>query len=465
MSLITILLILIVVGFTGFWASVFIFEKIEYSWLPQLCRWLVISLPFERIPSLNTPIGNIRISQVLVLIGFWFLILLFLKKDSSLRQKSFNTDSIYLILFIIYSSFSWLQVINFNRFLSTYIATLLSFGGFFLLSQFTENIFKRIQELMISFLAVGFFGVYQFLGDMVGIPPLLTGLRENYTKIVFGIPRIHATAIEPLYFAGMLFLPIFACLTFILARKKILNKHFRYSNFAILIFFVALFVLTLSKGAWLTLAIVLPFFFLLAARKFKIWELLKSLSWLGFVSVIGFLFSLLYSETIWEFTLGFWQHLIATIDFTAATSFERLSLLGTAWIILQDYILTGIGSGQYGIYSQDLLIGLEFEPGNFAIVNNVYLEIWLEFGLVSLWIFLIFIFTPVFRSLKKLFQPGKITSEDEIAQFILVFSLISYYIQWSFFSPIFIMPIFILLGLLSRLTYIDKTAKLSENLN
>lgn len=462
MSLITLVLLILVVGFGGFISSWVIYPKIKYSWLPELCRWLVISLPFERIPSINTPIGNVRISQVLVIIGFWFLILLFIKKDSTLRQKTFNTDSVYLVLFIIFSFLSWLQVLNFNRFLSTFIATLLSFGGFFLLSQFTENIYKRIQELVLSFLVVGVFGVYQFLGDMVGLPIWLTGLREHYTKIVFGIPRIHATAIEPLYFAGMLFIPIFACLTFILARRKILNRHFRYSNFTLLIFFIGLFVLTLSKGAWFTLAVVLPFFFLFAARKFKVWELLKSLSWLGFISAIIFLFSLLYSESIWQFALGFWEHIIGTLTFDAATSVDRLSLVTVAWTILQQFIITGIGSGQYGIYSENLIPGLSFEPGSFAIVNNVYLEIWLEFGLVSLWIFLMFIFTPIFRSLANFVKPGKISDDNEIAQFILTFSLISYYIQWSFFSPIFIMPIFILLGLLSRLTYIVNQAKLDK---
>jgi len=457
--IILIFLLFLIAVFGGIFVTFLIWPRIKYNWLPQLCRWLIISLPFERIPSVNTAVGNIRISQILVLIGFYFLIVLIVKKDPILKAKKFNTDVIYPILFIIFSLPSWFGIVNFNRFLSTFVATLLTFGAFFLLSQFTENIYKRIQELVLTMVFVGFFGVYQFLGDMIGLPIWLTGLREGYTKAVFGIPRIHVTAIEPLYFAGMLFLPIFTCLTFILARRKMLVKHFKYSNFVLLSFFILLFVLTLSKGAWFTLALTLPVYLIFAARKLKVLELLKSLSWLGFITVIGFLFSLLYSETILEFAYGFWQHIVSTLNFSAATSFERLSLFAGAWMILQRYIITGIGSGQYGIYSEGLL-PINFEPGSFAIVNNVYLEIWLEFGLISLWIFLIFIFTPVAKSLAEFVKKGKIIDDNEIAKFILTFSLIAYFVQWSFFSPIFIMPIFIMLGMLSRLTYLGNQAKL-----
>lgn len=455
------LLLFLLVGSAGVLASFVIWPKINYAWLPQLCRWLVISLPFERIPSLNTPIGNIRISQILVLVGFWFLVLLLLKKDKVLAQTKLNAHSIYIFLFLFFSLPSWLQVINFNRFLSTFIATLLVFGAYFLLSHFTENIYARIQELVFTMIFVGFFGVYQFVGDMIGLPFWLTGLRETYTKIVFGIPRIHATAIEPLYFASLLFLPIFACFTFIVARRSILKKSYKYSNFVLLLFFITLFILTLSKGAWIAIAIIFPLFLFFIAQKFKILELIKSLgSWL-FNIVILFGFSLFYSEAIFSFAIGFWQHLVSTFTFNTATSVERLTFVNSAWQILQQYFITGIGSGQYGVYAEKL-IGVATTPGSFLIVNNVYLEVWLEFGLVSSCLFLLFIFTPVIRSLIQMGKTRQISDENQIAQFILTFSLLAYYIQWTLFSPVFIMPIFILLGLLCRLTNFANTAKIVD---
>ena len=80
---------------------------------------------------------------------------------------------------------------------------------------------SSLKGLFVSLAIVSIFGIYQFLGDLVlGLPTFLTGLRPQYTKAVFGYPRVQATAIEPLYFAGMLFWPMFLMILLLLNNLK-----------------------------------------------------------------------------------------------------------------------------------------------------------------------------------------------------------------------------------------------------
>ena len=49
-----------------------------------------------------------------------------------------------------------------------------------------ETLNKVLKYIMISCFLVTIFGVYQFLGDMVGLSNEITGLRQHYTQEVFG---------------------------------------------------------------------------------------------------------------------------------------------------------------------------------------------------------------------------------------------------------------------------------------
>ncbi|NJK71777.1 MAG: hypothetical protein HC932_06125 [Thermales bacterium] len=242
--------------------SLIIWPRIKLSWLQQVVRTIIISLPFERIPSLEIAGVSLRISQILVLVGVWFFFILLAKNDSKITSIKIKKINIILFSFLIASIPSFFAVVNQTRFLTTLIATLLAFGATFLISQFEVNPFKRVKELTISLTLVSIFGAYQFIGDLLGIPFNFTGLREQYTKIVFGIPRIQATALEPLYFAGMLFLPIFASLIFTSFHQRIIPKikpipNILTSNTSLFIFLTIIFLATYSKAAIIILVLVL----------------------------------------------------------------------------------------------------------------------------------------------------------------------------------------------------------------
>jgi O-antigen ligase len=484
-TLISIALILISLAFLS---SIFIWNKINYSWLTNGVRFLVFSLPFERIPSFDTPVGTLRISQILIIICIYFVFLLFLKKDEQILQKKLDFSHLLVFLFFIFSIPSWFFVSDFKRFIVYMIATTFVFLAYTLISLFLENPLKVIKELILVLFFVGLFGLYQLVADFINIPYQLTGLQETYTKINFGIARVHATAVEPLYYGGMLFLPLFTLLLFILNDQPILeiekvkNNFIKKispktsllnfsNNFNFLVFIVILlnFVLTLSKGSWLSIGLTLPFFAILLFRYFRFTDFLRKFS--TFLYIFSFLiaFSFFYIEKFNAVFFKFYKHIWSTIRFNAATSVERLDFILTAFQILPRYIITGIGPGQYGVWYgligsinpiEDILnpmtkdvIATRFRTDQ--IVNNVYLEVWLEFGLFSFLIFISFLIFLIFLAYKNFSKQlsakqGVFKNPSYSAYLGLLMAVLSYLIQWMFFSPIFIMPIFILLGLLHR---------------
>lgn len=289
---------------------------------------------------------------------------------------------------------------------------------------------------MISMLGVSIFGVYQFFGDLAGLPITLTGLREQYTKIVFGFPRIQGTAIEPLYFAGMLFVPIFLILSKFLLEKNTFNAKLK--NILLALFLIIVFVLTLSKGAWLAFIIGFVLFGIMQRR--AIWRISKNLritqifqvaTLLALILVLGYFLSPQFQTGI-NTTI---EHLQTTISGEATTIVERDRFVEKALDLILGNALTGLGSGQYGTYFS------QGADGGYLIVNNVYLEVWLEHGLLAFIAFVVFLILPLYRIY---------TSKQYLENWVisgLFFGLITYYLQWITFSPVFIMPIFILIGL------------------
>jgi O-antigen ligase len=426
--------------------TLLLWQKVNFTWLQTKTRFLILSLPFERIPSLELEIATIRISQILALTGFYFLLILIIKNDRQLLNQKIN-QSLWLILaFILASTTSWFFILSPSRFLSTTIATWLTFGGFFLIANFTKDILQRLKELLLVMFGVGVFGYYQLVADFVGFPPLLTGLRETYTKEVFGIARVHSTAIEPQYFAGMLFVPIFTLCGYILAGQKVFEKVPKWMNPLLLVFFLLLFFITISKGAILVLALCVPYLIFLAYQKFNLARFLKQAVSLIFFAVVSIVYATLISVDLQVVFSRVFKNFYDSFVLQSVSAVERSRFIDAGLALLPDKILSGFGSGQFGVYALTMLPDLaKGEPS--LIINNVYLEVWLENGLLALLVFLIMLILPQFQGLKQSFD-GKIkTANWSLTTLILLSVMFAYSLQWIFFSPVYIMPIFITLGL------------------
>ena len=485
-----ILLVILAIGTALVW------QKINYNWLQNTTKYLIWSLPFEWFPRIDIAGAGFRLSQALVLVAFWFLTILSVKKDPELLQQEFSKLGYFLPIFLVLSSPSWLNIQNSNRFFVHFFGTVLCFGASFLIASFETKIYERLKELSLVIFGVSVFGFYQYLGDLAGLPSYLTGLREQYTKIVFGVPRIQGLAIEPLYFAGMLCIPIIFWITKICfdlldssspdsafdpitiksqeasltnnhkieqlnilqSVQKFIQSDALINNICKLAFVTLIFILTLSKGNFGVLVLILILFFVFAIIYFQRFrDILKRYGLMTFILVFWLISGLSNSVDPVTLTGEIGKNFVETIAGTSASASERNKFLGEAILHIPEKGLQGIGMGQYGQYVGDDLGGLN--AGDQAIVNNVYVEVFLEEGLLALIWFLFILVFPLWKLVIKIKRVNRHPQLDwgshnftdkqniQIASTSLFFVLLGYYLQWNLFSPIFIMPIFILLGL------------------
>lgn len=449
--------------------SVFVitYKLARFDWLDKIAGLIIITLPFERIPSLDTPVGTLKIGYVLLGFGVLTLFALLLKKDPKLLALKIHPKSIWFLLFFVFSIPSWFFIKDFNRFLSTIIATIISFGVAVYVANFSKNTFAYFKKLIFIFGFVLIFGIYQFLGDFIGLPLYLTGIREGYSSLVFGIPRVHGTFIEPSYFASGLTVVIYAIFFLIVGDLNIVNKNikaikfnfiknFRWIYIAYLALALGIFVATLSKSGWLSLTLSVVFMAPLVTR-YNIRKILKYIAGAGILSVVVLAFISLFSPFIQSTLVGIIMHVVDTFEFNNATSFERASFFGIALEILPKFIITGIGSGQFGVVGSNLLSSFgDYESIKTFLVLNVYLEVWLEFGLIS---FLIFIYLFISSTLKNFasIYNHKISNKKELfLKISFTFILITALIQWNFVSPVYLNHIFIILGCLLSLDFKDQ---------
>jgi O-antigen ligase len=445
----TFYLLILILGLSLFtFVSYLILHLGKVEHLKKVTQWLVISLPFERIPSLDSPFGTLRISQILVILGIWIFLVLLVRGDKELAKLRLNHKNLYFLVFFVFSIPSFLFLLDFNRFLVTFVGTVLVFGAFFLISNFLFEITKTIKKLYITLTLTACFGLYQVFGDFVGVPQMLTGLRDNYIKEVFGIARTHGTALEPSYFAMMLLFPLFYSLISYIYNVK--SKNALSMVELNIVLFAITILLTISKSAYLTIAIIgiaLILFIIRGAALKRTINLFKVGSSFGLIVLVIAWFVAPLRSIMTKLI----DHFIEVFTSQAATVVERTNFLNYAFIFLRELPLSGIGSGQYGQYAYSIT-GLTRSKD--WIVNNVYVEVWLEFGLISFLVFMAFLVSILYAASKTLQNIwDKPINLDYVIFLSLLVTCIGCLIFWLFVSPIFMMPVFIYLGLLVRANF------------
>ncbi len=473
-------------------STLLLYPYVKLSWLQAVAGAIIISLPFERIPSVNIAGGTLRISQILTALGIYLFLILFIKKDKSLMKMNLHNKSIWIFLFFLVSLPSTLFVISGTRYLITMVATTLSFGALFLVSNFTKNLKQKVFYLCLAFMLVTVFALYQIVGDLIGLPGTLTGLKPMFSSFIFGIPRVHTTFNEPSYFANSLFL--FISLFFfwsvlevnifkVSAVKKASNflqkialhlqnskviqwchKNYQLFYHISISTFIVLFLFTLSKSAWV-IAPVLIVYCLYFGRKYNMHYFTKFFISLGISILVLTGILLIFSKEARETVNNIYTHLMATVTRDSATAMERSFNAQTALVDLYPQrAITGIGSGQFGSYARDyLLSGLStITKPEEIIVFNVYIEVLLEFGLLAVCVFLYIFLHSLWANHqqirikdKELFEnDNEITTVSETKRYYLALRLalggaiLMFMLQWNFISPIYINPIFISLGIL-----------------
>lgn len=420
---------------------------------------MMLVLPLERIPSFNAFGITWRLS--LVVGGLIILRTIYLIYNKRLSFKLITPYKI-LAIFLIWMILVIPVSINLKR-----AVMVTAFSSYALVLGVAISLLykkKYLQPMLVALLGgailVSLIGLYQYFGDILGLPVQYTGLRESYTYALFGFPRVQSTGLEPLYFASYLLLPTSIVAALILTKTKLI--HFTTKvTLGVFTLFCLLIFLTVSRGAIYGLIAMV-----LSTIVFTIYKKIANPKRAGILIVsvlIGFGLSwLLINYLNTKPSLFFSQKRgteVYTEQITNTTindsGDERAKARNNAIDLIKKQkiaVTIGIGPGQYGPY----IMNNQPDANGWTIVNNEPLELLLELGIVGFVIFATFILYIFIQAIKLVPLKDPLTTATLIG---LLGYLVAEAIQYQSFSTLYITHIWVAIGLLMGLIRVANEEK------
>ena len=394
-------------------------------------------LPFERIPSLTAGGVNVRASQVALFLtiawsGLWLAsgrIRLPWRRPETLALAGFFAAAALSLFGSDYPRRS-LMVLAFTAFTAS-LAVLMP-----ALLCAPRHLATTRRVVLIVAAAVCLFGLWQFAGDMAGLPAWLTGLRPQYTKAILGFTRIQSTSAEPLYFADYLLLPFSLAYAWLLSGAAAKTRPWLVA----LLFVISIdIVLTASRGGYAGLA---------ASAVAVVWMLRRGAVTVRRAAIalvaglaaaaIAFLVLSSYAVTT-PGTLAdtFLKHVTTLTD--GAAYVERADTSRTAIDAFRLHPIIGVGIGGYGPFV--VTYAHRMPDAGWPIVNDEYLELLAETGVIGFLAFMIFI-GFVFRA-----GARQAPSDIEPIRVGAVAALVGILVQYFTFSTLYVMHVWFAIGL------------------
>lgn len=410
---------------------------------------LVFLLPFERIPSVDAFGVTLRLSFFAA--GLVIVRALYILAKSRKDLPKLGRTRALLIAFMGWVAISGFSAINYPRALQVVI-----FTGFTITTALAVAVLYKdeylediVKSLLLSATLVALFGIYQYIGDLAGLPNWATGLRDRYSWQVFGFPRIQSVALEPLYYCSYLLIP-----SSIVAARLLLAEKNNWLNRGLLLLFATSIFLTVSRGGIAALVGMLVFMsgYGILSKKTRLKGLLSIIA----ITAVSFMLSLLITTyfakppvnraiTGGKKGTAAYTKQLQTTGLEAGGD-ERAQTRKQALAILKEdkmRFVLGIGPGQFGPYVQ----GPAGKSGGWFIVNNEPIEMLLEFGLIGVGLFLAFGVSLIIASIKFI-SAAKKPSQPTVISLALVGYLFATAIQYQTFSTLYIMHIWVVIGLL-----------------
>lgn len=410
---------------------------------------LVFLLPFERIPSYPLHGVNIRLSffagAALILRAIYLIWQRRIPFPNSLPFK-------LVLVFLAWNVVLIPLAINHTRALEVVVFTAftIAIAGAVMVLLRRDYLPLLLRALLISAAVVLVFSIYQYLGNLAGLPDWITGLRPQYSWQQFGFPRIQSTALEPLYFASYLLLPAGFLIGLILLKARDQLARRRWPLIALSVALSTAIFLTVSRGG--ILAFIAEALFLIAAT---FWWRLTSWRKAGAIVgllIVGFGLSLICINFLNKPPKNFgltggqrgaraFTHQLQTTGLEGGGDQRAQTRRMAIDIIKQSslHVLIGTGPGQFGPIVQNNQPG-----GGWWIVNNEPLELWVEVGLVGLVLLLIFVAVLLVQALRRL--TGERDRQLQLWLLALVGFVVAIAVQYQTFSTLYIVHIWTALG-------------------
>lgn len=397
---------------------------------------LTFFLPFERIGSVDIAGITIRISQVVAVctVLVWCI--------RGLRLGSFKFRSYPLLfpltIFLIVMVIGLVNAPNLERSIVVTLFIFFTAGVSMILPSIvrhTVHVEKVVTILLVSMLVVCLFGVYQFFGDIAGLPTNLTGLRPQYTKDILGFPRIQSTALEPLYFANYLLIPLSLAISLWLSRASRMKPLWLLT---LVILGGINSILTVSRGGYIALAVTGCCLAIVYWKKlFRPRIIIPGLLCVAIAGGVIYRFL-----NLTEQVEGFTEHV--TNIFGGASYDERIETFAIAEEIFWQHPWIGIGPGSFGPYASfhPMIVPSE----GYKIVNNEYIELLAETGVFGFSAIVVLIVMLYLRSWKAIRKTKHLFLKATLIALVAAFTGIL--VQYNTFSVLYIMHIWFTIGLM-----------------
>ncbi len=426
-------------------------KKLELS--EKLLLALVFVLPFERIPSFEFGGLTLKLS---LLVGLALIaVVSFENLKSDGKKHKLSAPLIMPGLLLLYSLLTvfwagdkpdWLKA---NLVLGFMVILFYECYRVVTESKSRDKLVELIlKTVLISAGAIISFGLFQWFGDLLGLSRHLTAIRPEYTADKLGLPRMHSVLLEPLYFGLYLLLPLGIIWADRTGRiVKTLSLRFGLIS---LIYLVIL--LSLARGAIVASAVVgvlgLIYNFSELKKSLKLRDLVKvAVSGLLLVILLFISTSLLGKKGTDEdhnYKKGFYTitgHLETIKPWGNKEDAKEQNSINSrdvarsdAWRVVTESkgnFLFGVGAGQYGKSSE-------------ATSNFVFLDVWVEYGLVgvlTLAAFFISVFVEVLKN-----RRGALLTEKVVIVGV-AFYLVGFLIQSITFGEFTITHLWVMLAL------------------
>ena len=398
------------------------------------------SIPFERIPSISIGGANLRISQALLAST---IVAYFIRK---LKSRSFILRfSPYLgvyLLFILSLLLSFNQMMAISRGIMVFsfiLFTSLTMWIIPAMIQTKEQLNSIIKVLFWVTIVISVFGLYQFIGDMIGLPMAFTGLKDVYTKVVFSYPRVQSVMQEPLYLANYLIIPLSLAITLFIRKIDVFKTNF-YLGFIALVGLV--FVLTISRGGYIGLAVALLIIVIGNLISLIKPHVITGTMVTVMVLAVGLTLAVNFSDLGQKAVEETQKHFFNALD--SASTLQRYGTFEQAQEAYAEQPITGIWIGNFGPWPTNY--PNQLPESGWPIVNNQILETLAETGIVGLGASRLFLLVLIVRSFGALFKAKDSMLRATMLALIAAFSGVL--VQYQFFSTLYIMHIWVLIALM-----------------
>ncbi len=411
---------------------------------PDRGLWLLaLVLPYERIGSVPAGFFTLKLGHLVCafMLIAWGAV--------AVIKRSFRLVSdplrIPLLLLLAASVLSLINALNMQRGIVLIVQLLIGFAVYLLVINFlSRRVLKGVLiSLWVGAVVVALFGLYQFVGDYLGLPTSLTGLLPQYSgSQVFGFARIQSTSLEPLYFANYLLLPILTALAFSIGTRS----RRRFWLVPLILLLLVVFVLTLARGAYLGLvagviAVAVAYWRTIITPR-VVATVVASLAAVAMIAVI-----------LLQTTGGGKTNPLETfarqvgVAGKDVSSQQRLGSIAAAQQLVGLHPLIGLGIGNFGNYYQDPLTIPSPDRVVPQVVNNQTLETLVETGLFGLLALVLIWVVLADRSLRA-YRASATNPTLRAAVVGSAAAVLAIFVQAQTFSAIYLLHVWFAVGLL-----------------